>query len=170
MLIGVQHGMSRTRRLEEEQLSYRLVRQRMLVHHRSPVDVQHRPEEVVRLHGRMQPWGRLPLQLERRADVLQPQVLGRRLWRFGRLHQVPALELRRELQPDLGVLKAATTHEPRAPAAARVRLASAVISPYTMAAGLAVIAAVEGTLRWNVAGVAGLVVALIGGWSSAWSP
>jgi hypothetical protein len=26
MLIGVQHGMSGTRRLEEEQLSYRLVR------------------------------------------------------------------------------------------------------------------------------------------------
>lgn len=83
---------------------------------------------------------------------------------------MPALELRRKLQPDLGLLKAATTHEPRAHGAARVWLAAAVISPYAMAIGLGLIAAVEGTLRWNVAGVGGLGVALIGGWSSAWSP
>jgi hypothetical protein len=83
---------------------------------------------------------------------------------------VPALELRRELQPDLGVLRAATTQEPRTHAAARVRLAAVVISPYTVAVGLAVVAVVEDTLRWNVAGVGGLGVALIGGWSSAWSP
>ena len=119
----------------------------------------------------------MPLHLEReQARVLLPQDVRGRVRRLELDHRVPLAPVR-ELLRDHAVLLRVTTVETargaerRSPAPRlRARLSSLVIDPFAIsAAGLAAAAAAVAVAGASLPALT-IAVALLAGWSSAWSP